>query len=385
MAEVRHLAVNWVDGMKISRQHFTETDHYHTDQLRLGLQAGLTTLTYGLLPPDTSESLSMQVLGDTSRQVRIEVHTCRAIMPNGMLLNIREEDGLRLDTAVPGILEQYHLPDGQPYTFYIVIAVDPFKRQITGKPLDSEVPVRHPYTIPACTLSLVPSGFVNAGQWSGSGLLIGKIDYANTELHVVHEFIPACTTVKSHKNLREWYNKAGTLLSDIETASFRILQKIRTKNQKSTLSDSIQVLVEKLVNVLAMNQITFQRLSPSQPPACMVVQLVQVAGSIRSVLECLTEREKEEVLGYLGEWADDTPGSLEKQVLSVLQVPYEHNEALPCLQTIGHFLEVWAALFIKLSQLEFIGKRKGQQVFIIESPVQDPPQQDKPRPRWSPI
>nr|WP_295925643.1 hypothetical protein [uncultured Dyadobacter sp.] len=387
MTDIRRMAVNWVDGMKISRQHFIETDHYHTDQLRRAQAALLTPLNYGLLlPENAADPLTMQVLGDAGHQIRIQVDRCRGIAPDGSLIEIEEADALRLDTSLAGILEQYRLPMTQNIEIYIVISVGLFERQQVGTPSESEIPIRHPYTLPSYRISLVPSEVLNTAQWNGPGLVVGKLGYNNSELRVMHDFIPACRSVKSHKGLREWHGKWINCLNDVELYSFRILQKIKTKSQKNTLSDSVQMLVERLVSVLTMVNIGFQRLVPAEPPIHMVVAMIQVAQSIRVAMECLTDREKEELLGYLGEWADDSPGSIEKQLLSVIQVTYDHNEVLPCLRTIDSFYNMWAALFLKLSQLEFIGKRKGQQVFIIESPVHEPPvQPEKAKSRWSPL
>jgi predicted component of type VI protein secretion system len=387
MADIRRMAVNWVDGMKISRQHFVETDDYHTDQVRKAQAVFQTPLNYGLLiSQEGTESLQMQVLGDASQQIRVKIDHFSGIAPDGSLLEIAEKDELRLDTSLAEMIEQYRLPAAQSLEIYIVINVSLFERKQVGTPLDSEIPIRHPHTLPFYKINLVPAELINTEQWSGAGLIIGKIEYNNSELRVMHDFIPACRAVKSHKGLREWYNRFGGYLNDIEMYSFRIMQKIKTKSQKSTLSDSVQMLVERLVNVFATANVSYQRLVPYEPPIHMVVCLIQVVQSIRTSLECLTDREKEELLGYLGEWADDSPGSLEKKILSVIQVPYNHNEMLPCLKTMDGFYSMWTALFLKLSQLEFIGKRKGQQVFIIESPVHEPPvQPEKTKSRWSPL
>ncbi|NIJ51162.1 hypothetical protein [Dyadobacter arcticus] len=387
MADIRHLAVNWVDGMKISKQHFVETDHYHTDQVRRGQAAFQTPLNYGLLiAKDGTESLEMQVLGDASQQIRVRIDQCSAVSPDGSLLDVTPSDELKLDTSLASILEQYRLPSGQNMVLYMVLGISLFERKQVGIPLENEIPVRHPNTLPSYRINIVPSELINTDQWGGTGLIIGKIEYSNAELKVMHDFIPACRTVKSHKSLRDWYNRFGGYLNDIEMYSFRIMQKIKTKSQKSTLSDSVQAMVERLVNVFAMVNISFQRQVPFEQPVNMVVCMIQAVQSIRTSLECLTDREKEEVLGYLGEWADDSPGSLEKQITSVIQVVYNHNDMLPCFKTIDTFYSMWTALFLKLSQLEFIGKRKGQQVFIIESPVHEPPvQPEKTKSRWSPL
>lgn len=387
MADIRRMAVNWVDGMKISRQHFIDTDHYHTDQVRRAGAALLTPLNYGLLlPKDGSDPLELQVLGDAGNQIRVKLNRCQAISPDGSMLDVEETDDLKLDTSLAGILEQYRLPMTQNVEIYIVLSVGMFERQPTGTPSESEIPVRHPYTLPLYRISLVPSELINIDQWGGPGLVIGKLAYSNSELRVLHDFIPASCAVRSHKNLREWYNRWTGYLNDIEMYSFRILQKIKTKSQKNTLSDSVQMMVERLVSTMTIVNIGFQRLVPFEPPVQMVTSMSQTVQAIRVSLECLTDREKEELLGYLAEWADDSPGSIEKQLLTVIQAPYNHNDILPCLRIIDGFYSMWTALFLKLSQLEFIGKRKGQQVFIIESPVHEPPvQPEKSKSRWSPL
>lgn len=387
MADIRRMAVNWVDGMKISRQHFIETDHYHTDQVRRAGAALLTPLNYGLLlPKDGNDPLEIQVLGDAGNQIRVKVNRCQAITPDGSMLDIEETDELKLDTSLAGILEQYRLPMTQNVEIYMVLSVGMFERQPAGIPSESEIPVRHPYTLPLARVSLVPSELINIEQWGGPGLIISKLAYSNSELRVLHDFVPASRAVRSHKNLREWHSRWTGYLNDIEMYSFRILQKIKTKSQKSTLSDSVQMMVEGLVTTMTMVNISFQRLVPFEPPVQMVTSMIQTAQAVRVSLECLTDREKEELLAYLGEWADDSPGSIEKQLLAVIQVPYNQNDILPSLRIIDSFYSMWTALFLKLSQLEFIGKRKGQQVFIIESPVHEPPvQPEKTKSRWSPL
>lgn len=381
------MAVNWVDGMKISRQHFIDTDHYHTDQVRRAGAALLTPMNYGLLlPKDGNDPLEIQVLGDAGNQIRVKLNRCQAISPDGSVLDVEETDDLKLDTSLAGILEQYRLPMTQNVEIYMILSVSMFERQPTGTPPESEIPVRHPYTLPLYRVSLVPSELINIDQWGGPGLIIGKLAYSNSELRVLHDFVPASCAVRSHKNLREWHSRWTGYLNDIEMYSFRILQKIKTKSQKSTLSDSVQMMVERLVSTMTIVNIGFQRLAPFEPPVQMVTAMSQAAQAIRVSLECLTDREKEELLGYLAEWADDSPGSIEKHLLSVIQAPYNHNDILPCLRIIDSFYSMWTALFLKLSQLEFIGKRKGQQVFIIESPVHEPPvQPEKTKSRWSPL
>ena len=51
LPDLTHYPVNWVDGMKISRRHFTETDQFVTDHLRDATALlPAPRLYYGLLP-----------------------------------------------------------------------------------------------------------------------------------------------------------------------------------------------------------------------------------------------------------------------------------------------------------------------------------------------
>jgi hypothetical protein len=387
MAKLQHMAVNWMDGMKISRQHFLDTDFYHTEQLRLAQAALLSPFQYGLLfEKDGIESLQMQILSDAGQQIRIKINHCYALTPNGSLICINEDNELVADTSLTRIVEQYHLQSFQNQFLYIIVRVSLYERTLFGTPSEDEIPIRHPYTLPSYKIDVVPAETINTQQWAGAGLIVGKMEYSNAELKVVSEYIPASGMIKSHPGLRDWYNRFGTYLNDLETCAFRILRKIKVKSQKSTLSDGIQTVVERLIYALAANSPVFQTLVPYEPPTHMIVLMIQLVQNIRASLECLTDREKEEVLGYLGEWAEDTPGELEKKMLQVIQVSCDPNEIAVSLKVTDRFFSMWTALFSKLSQLEFIGKRKGQQVFIIESPVHDSPvQPEKQNSRWSPL
>ena len=50
LPDLTHYPVNWVDGMKIARRHFTETDQFVLDHLRDAVALELRADRYGLLP-----------------------------------------------------------------------------------------------------------------------------------------------------------------------------------------------------------------------------------------------------------------------------------------------------------------------------------------------
>lgn len=96
------------------------------------------------------------------------------------------------------------------------------------------------------------------------------------------------------------------------------------------------------------------------------------------------------MLNYFAEWTDSQTGTLENQTLRVLQLSYNHYDTGLLLNEIYQSYLAYLQIFQKLAQLEFIGKKKGQNIFVIEQEVKDtkPVSQtpvQKPNSRWSPL
>ena len=47
---IKHFAINWVDGMKVSQRHLNDQDNFLIDTIRDSNSLGITTYNYGLLP-----------------------------------------------------------------------------------------------------------------------------------------------------------------------------------------------------------------------------------------------------------------------------------------------------------------------------------------------
>jgi hypothetical protein len=113
--------------------------------------------------------------------------------------------------------------------------------------------------------------------------------------------------------------------------------------------------------------------------------LLQIPNIISTILTLLTPKEREELLTYLGEWTNLSAGNLETRTNDFLVTyAYNHNDPLLSLSPIYDYLKMISELFSILSQLEFIGKRKGQSVFIVEHDVAKE-NTEKPKSRWSPL
>jgi hypothetical protein len=390
LGDLSRLPVHWIDGMKISRKHFEETEEYLQEQLRDTGARQLAEFSFGLLPAD--KSLDLNVFCDFSQQIKIELNSCKAVTPNGTRIQVLPADQCLLNTHFKEIASRYALQTTQAQNLYIVLSIDPYHRVPAGEPQIEELPPRHPYTRPTIALSVIPAEQLNSTKLSEC-LVIGKISFQNGELIFQKEFIPSCTTVNSLPIVKEWHNRFRQLMETWEQCAIRVVQKINSKTQSqqpNSLASSIQSLSEKVLDQLVLDKLNFQWILPSAPPIFLCSMLLKHIQYVYMVLQCYPEKEREEMLAYFAEWTDVQAGTIETQTFRVLQLSYNHYDLQSVLQEILQAYQVFVQIFQKLSQLDFIGKRKGQNIFVIEQQVKEtkpsaPPPAEKPSSRWSPL
>ncbi len=388
--DLNHLPVNWIDGMKISRKHFEETGQYIEEQLRDIAAQQLTDYNFGILPSD--RSLNMTAFCDFSQQISIELNSCKAITPDGSRIQIGPKDAIKISTNFKDIAAKFGLQISQAQNIYIVLSINLFQRLPTGEPLMEENPPRHPHTKPESRLDLLPAEVLNISQLAGS-LVIGKITYQNGELLVQKDFIPACTAVNSLPVLTDWCTKFRQALESWEQYCIKIIQKINSKiqsQQPNVLANSIHKLSEKMLEQLVRQKIHFQWILGKSAPIHLCVALLENIQYLHTIQQCYAEKDREEMLNYFAEWTDSQAGTIENQTLRVLQLSYNHYDTGFVLNEIYQSYQSNIQIFQKLAQLEFIGKKKGQNIFVIEQevkenkPVSLTPVQ-KSNSRWSPL
>ena len=385
--DIQYLPVNWIDGMKISRKHFEETGLYTESLAKNSAEQTLTDYNFGILPG--KKSLDLILTCDLNQQINVDLVQCQGITRNGSRISISAEERMTLRKNFRDIAAQYQLQTIQAQSLLILITVDPFTRIPAGAPLMNENPPRHPFTRPLYKLDIVPEETLNPSLLLSS-LLIGKVIYANGELRVQSDFIPPYSTLLSHPLAAAWADKFRQLLENWEQYAVRIIQKInaRTSAQQTTaLAGNIQKMSEKMLEQIIRQKIRLQWIDSKSAPMYFCVSLLENLQYFQTLQICYAEKDREEMLNYFAEWTDTQPGNLEKQLLRTLQLVYNHYDVAAIFQEIHQSYIACEQLFLKLSQLDFIGKKKGQHIFVIEQEVKpvNPPINPKPNGRWSPL
>ena len=391
LPEIRHYPVNWVDGMKISRRHFTELEQFTTEHLRDATAVGLSAHRYGLLPSEAHDPSSFELLLSVDQQqgVQARLTHCRAVTAGGARIELTGgSDPLTLRTSLAQLLSEFNLPAAtEQLRFSVVVTVNPYVRVPMGQPAPEEVPPRHPYTRPEYQLSILPTQQLTTSAVSSFHLVVGELLHAEGELRPVLQFIPPSLALSSHPALLKWLHQLEYVLQEMEAAAFKIIHKVKLRpDKKSTLSDQVQFLAERTVFALAQQLTGLHLRAAEQPPIYLLDALLRVAKPVKTALDCLTEAEREELLKYFEQWSETLPATLLNALSAAVTVRYDHHRVHEHLEQQYALWQLLANVFRQLTQLEYIGKNKeGWQSFINENPVEPAATPSKPTTRWNPF
>jgi len=394
--DLMHLPVNWVDGMKVSRAHLEDSGRYLEDRLRdiMSLQAGADQ--FGILPAPGSLDLSIVI--QSGGWVNADLYSCKAVAPNGSRIQVLPDDAVKTSVAFDELARNYQLQTSAPQQLMVVITTDVVRRVPWGAPAAGENPPRHPFTKASVSLDIIPAGQLNTSQLSNS-LIVGKLWYRNGEIQQDTNFIPPCTAVRSLHSLSAWHIQYLKLLEEWESCCIAIIRKTEAKTntssnsagQSNSLTASIQKFCSGILLQLVNGKFFLRYILPASAPVRMAAPLMDNIFLVNALLQCYPEKEREEMLGYAEERTDTQAGAFEKLTQGALGIEYDHHDIYTCLNAIRDVYQHYVLVFRKLAQLDIIGRRKGQQIFVIEQemkenrPPASGPQASKPGGRWSPL
>lgn len=362
---VKHLAINWVDGMKISQSHFEAQENYFIDCIRDASSISINSFNYGLLPrSNAAERAVFDVFLTATNDVQIEIKNCSAITAAGYRVEIVQYSAnvkslsTSLDTGLSNA-------DGD---YYIVVTVNPFEKVPVGDIDPEEIPPRRPNTQPKVFVELVPLSAIGQNAAGSNYIIMGKVSIKHNMVQADEAFIPACASVQSHQKLLAYYNAFAKTMGNIQQYAFRILQKAANANQNSTLAKNVKTLCQTLLDHFANIYFQFRNVIPFQPPVYLVDVFAQQALHLYNTTQSMVAAELEEMMHYTFEWSEIAPHALIGQLSAVAEIKYNHNDANSHFAEIGNMMNSIELIFKRLSELDFIGQRK-ENIIVNEQSV----------------
>jgi hypothetical protein len=363
----KHYFINWIDGMKITKDHFIEMENAMIYHQQSGDRLLINPYNFGILPSGDGESaLDISFNTDVTGHVNLSVNRCKAITTGGFIIDIdivsTDLEGLLVD------LKDFDLQTIKSTSdkFYIVLKVNPYNHVPVGQANPAENPPRHPYAIPEFRVYIVPVEQMNKAGLGDYFLIIGKLIVKDGIPVLDKEYISPCARISADERLKAIETRIEGIFNKLEADIMIIIRKIHTKQQKSPLASSVLMVADKLSFFLA-SQITEHRLYLRySPPVAVFEAISRFACVFRNVLNGQPTESKEEMMNYFSDWCNLKQGELENLLVDITSADYYHYEIAASMSKHLVLIETMSLLFGTLSTLDYIGKRRDTQIYIKE-------------------
>lgn len=381
----KYFSVNWMDGMKINKDHFIAQNHAVQDSLSDVASLCLSPLSYGVIAPSSAgeNTFNVKITVDNQNTLTANVLSLQAVTPGGFRIDF---PGLPSVDTAGGLQSSFPLSAGSnDSVFWLVIAAQPFDIQPCGNPDPSENPPRYPFVQAGYQLLFINENQYLQYAYHPFALIIGKIIAGGNNIKVDEEYIPPCVSTHASPDLTALLSELGQFLSGLELRCSQIVQKIFKKSQQNDLSELAMFLCDRIMLFIGQSipQMNWKQLY--EPPSGMLITIVSLARIMKNTIDLRTGSGKEELMNYLSEWCELNPGELEQLLTRIANMKYNHNDINSNIVSVVHFVKIVGKLFESLSNLEFIGKRKESGIFVKEEPNYNQSanaEQPKPRRRF---
>lgn len=321
---LRKASVNWIDGMKVNKSHFQQTEDWVADHLKDNIALNLTDYNYGLLPSseEVDNSLDYQMEVEQTQFVKISLFSCRAITRGGVRIEVTPyiSKHFSLDKALLELV--FDLKNATNQLYDIVVTVDPFNRVAVGDPDPEEHPLRHPSSIPRYSVDVIPSSQINTEEFSTYHLTIGKFRVVAGEVQQ-ENYIPPSTRVCSHPTLLEFYHDFGKQLNEMRQHLTQFIKKSRSANGQHNNQNILELAKGMLMNITTYED-EFQLELPQKSPLYLFIYFTRLIRLISTELNCIPEDERLMIYNSFNQ--SFTAGKFENIISSVLQMKYSHRD-----------------------------------------------------------
>jgi hypothetical protein len=367
--QVKHFPVNWIDGMKINKNHFIAQDNAWKDALFSAASLSTSPLRFGILPASAGgeENYNVKISVDNQNTLRVSVLACQAITPGGIRISLPLLNGFSTNDAdgVPAFSFPF-AEEKSDTTWWVVLLIHPYDVRPGGSPDLKENPPRYPHVLPTYTVEIVTDAQYNQYSYHPYAVTIGKITGGGNGVRVEHDYIPPCYSISASADLVSLHGELDQFLSKLEKLSIRIVQNIYKNNQQNEISELVMFLCDRMILHLGQAITNMRWMMIHESPATLFSCIASLARVMKNTIDLRIGSGKEEMLNYLTEWCELKQGELESMLSSLAEMRFDNNDVNKNIQRVSVFVRTTIKLFETLSTLEFIGKRKASGTFIKE-------------------
>ncbi len=366
LLDLSYYPVNWIEGMKINKDHFVELQNNIEDYLRDSRNLSTNELNFGILPVHSKSAQSLEVMIDSHKELNVTIKNFKAVTPGGGRIEISDAIG---DFNQRISIQNFENKEG---TFYLILNVDPFNRMTMGTQNMNEIPPRFPHVSSKYYLTTVPVDILHQSNVGALQLPISKFKVGKDGFENDEEFVPPCYTVDGHKVLSDLYTGFDHAMLKLELYCIQIIQKIKYRNNNDTenaIAEMVLKSCEKIVSnverVITENKWVNTKVTPLQ----LHINIITFARSLKNCFDSFSGDGKEMLYNYFAEWTDMKSGGYESLFTDIINVEYSALNLFNTSKNCSVFLSKIEALYGILNQLDYIGRKKDTGIFVNENIV----------------
>ena len=227
MKNNNYYAVNWTDGVKLTKDHFIESYFNSVNAVRESIETRVHAYDYGLLQAKKGmlSALEIETQTHTEERLVLELHSCNAVTIGGCKIEFSLD--MYGGDAPTAKIESKDIDTNSNLEFYVIVTINPFELVPVGEPDPEVIPLHHPYVLPKVGLKIIPKNQFNSSFLDKYFLLAGKIYWKNGSFILDKEYTPPVSRILYHKPLHEFYKKIGQILIRLRNYSIIINKKNR--------------------------------------------------------------------------------------------------------------------------------------------------------------
>ncbi|WP_400073185.1 hypothetical protein [Zobellia russellii] len=368
--DIKNFKINWVDGMKISKEHFESLQNFAENSIKDAYVVRKGRYGHGFLASYLNGNNEYAINLDIHKSLKVSIKKLRAITPNGNRIEITENTPSVKEEIVVDELADNKLDEG-----FLLINLDTEKTIPFGEQDPKEMPPRHPFLTNGQFFTFITSDDLAKSGLSGNQLPIAKIHKEGKSLSIATDYIPPSLTLGAHESLVDFYNDADNFVKMTERNAILIVQKIMAKQSDNPIADAMHLAVDKAYGYLAQQITKIKWEEYDMHPKELLQIIVSFARVFKGAVDVSSPQNKEELFNYFGEWTDLKGGDYEKIFTDVINMQYNHNDVNQNVLLATGFMNVIDRLLTVLTQVDYIGKRRDMGIFVNENIVQN--KQDK--------
>lgn len=360
-------AINWTDGIKLTKNHFIESYFNGVDTLRDTVQATIHTYDYGLLESreGMSSNLKIKSRNTDPESLVLELHNCHAITAGGCKIEFTSH---RYGHNVPvATVDTKNINKNSDLEFYVIVVVNPFELVPVGEPDPEVIPLHHPYVLPKVSLEILTQDQLNNNFLKTYFLMVKKVYWRNGIFTVDDGYTPPVSRIMYHESLKIFYNSMIKKILKLKEYAVAVNKRNRDKVQHNKLIRNTFMLNAKLLDFISQNIFELQQIGEQQPPIYIAQKMAVLANYLSDTIAIMEEEEKQKLLQYYYEWINVKPSEFQKALGDVIQMKYDHQNIDDSVDKIKYFINILDKLWKRLSDLEYIGQRKDNIVVSEES------------------